>query len=739
MWGTNLFWGAASLVAVASQPAVAQIAGSQPTKEPVDSQQPTSLEDIVVTASRRDESIRKVPTAVSAFDGQKLRNAQITSLNDLSAITPNVQISTFVTNANISIRGVGNGNFIQAGGDPGVAVHQDGVYLGQSALALMTFLDVARVEVLRGPQGTLFGRNATGGAVNIIANAPTTDLHYGFDVTAGVDPTVVRSSGFLSGPLDRSNKLLARLSIEQNYNRGYSRNRAPGDPRRLDGNNDFAARAQLEWHPTDRFSARLIGEYQQNKDSGPAAYLSGTPSGPAVFPFPLAPLLGLGTIAPITPPPSSIGNPQTRDAQANVGKRDMNAKTATLISDWSVLGGVLKGTASYNESYNSVAQDGDGTSIPFTASIFTNNARQKYFELVYASNASGPLSTVFGANYYNEHLTQNAAVPVLNLIPTFPYFNGGVVETTSFAFFGHAQYAVSPATRIFGGLRYSHDHKQESEYVTLGVTNTGSSSKSWQRVTYEAGASSDLSRAITIYGKYATGYKSGGYSVSSFNPPFDPETNTSIEAGVKGSFLNGGVQANLAAFHMKYKNLQVTQVLALGTAVTNAAAATINGVELETVLRPTDRLRVEVSGAWLNAKFDRFSTLDSSRPQLGTLELSSNYLPNAPRWSGSLGIFEDFEGFNGTITPGARVDVKSRTYFSEFNIPVSSQGSNARLNLYVNYRSADRRWTGSLFALNATNRLVRANVVVVSAVLGSLAVTQYQPGRQVGVSIGYHF
>lgn len=739
MRGIGLKWELASVLVAVSHPAVAQAGLAQASATPPNSQEPANLEDIVVTASRRDESIRKVATAVSAFDGQKLRNAQIASLNDLAAITPNVQISTFQTNANVTIRGIGNGNFIQAGGDPGVAVHQDGVYLGQSALALSTFLDIARVEVLRGPQGTLFGRNATGGAVNLISATPTKELAYGFDVSAGVDPTLVRSTAYLSGPLNGADTLLARVSVEQNYNRGYSRNLAQDGPRRLDNNDDFAARAQLEWRPTDKFTARLIGEYQQDKDNGPAAYLSGTPSGQAVFPFPLAPLLGLGTIAPITPPGSSIGDPQRRDAQANLGTRNLNAKTATLIADWSVLGGDLKGTASYNESYNADAQDGDGTSVPFTASLFTNRAHQKYAELLYASDANAPLSVVFGGNYFTEHLSQDAAVPVLNLIPTFPYFNGGVIDTESYAMFGHAQYRLFGSTRVFGGLRYSHDHKSESEYVTLGLTNTKRDRRSWQRVTYEFGVSSDLAKTVTGYTKYATGYKSGGYSVSSFNPPFNPETNTNMEVGVKGTFLSGMMQANLAAFHMKYKDLQVTQVLALGTAVTNAARATINGVELESVVHPTRQFRLEVSGAWLDAKFDRFETLDSARPQLGRLELAGNELPNAPHWTGSVGAFYDVSVARGTVTPGARVDWKSRIYFSEFNIPVSAQAANARLNFYLNYRSTNGRWTGSLFALNATDRLVRSNVVVVSAVLGSLAVTQYQPGRQVGASIGYHF
>lgn len=739
MRSSILLLGASWFAAFLGGEARAQDVQGPPVADADRSAEPAPLEEIVVTASRRDQSIREVPTAVSAFAGEKLREAQITSLNDLTAITPNVQISAYQTNANITIRGVGNGNFIQAGGDPGVAVHQNGVYLGQSALALTTFLDVQRVEILRGPQGTLFGRNATGGAINIIANTPTTALSYGADIMAGVDPTMIRSSAYLSGPVDSSAKLLGRVSIQQNYNQGFSRNRASDGPSRLDGNDDFAARGQLEWRPTEAFSARLLAEYQQNKDNGPAAYLSGTPAGPAVFPFALLPLFGLPPVDPITPPASSIGDPRRRDAQANVGDRDMNAKTFILTTDWAFAGGSLKAILSYNETYNRTEQDGDGTSIPFTATLFTNKARQKYGELLYASDAGRPFSFVVGANYYDERLRQNVQVPILNYIPLLPFRNGGVVDTESYAVFAHAEYKLLPSTRVFGGLRYSHDEKSQNEFLTFGLTNTNSDSQSWSRVTYEAGVSSDLSRAITAYAKYATGYKSGGYSIGSFNPPFDPETNSSVEAGVKGSLLGGAVQANIAAFHMKYRDLQLTQVQGLISAVTNAARAEVSGVEVESVIRPTSRLRIEASGSWLDATFDRFDTVDSARPTLGTLRLTGNDLPNAPQWAGSVGIFNDFPLSGGTITPGGRFDYKSRIYFSEFNIPVSSQDGNGRLNLYVNYKSGDSRWTGSIFALNVTDKLVKSNVVVVSANLGSLAVTQYQPGRQVGASLGYRF
>ena len=700
---------------------------------------PATSEGIIITASRRSESIREVPTAVSAFDGAKLRDQQIVSLNDLSALTPNVQISTYLTNADINIRGVGNGNFVNAGGDPGVAVHANGVYLGQAALALSTFLDVERVEVLRGPQGTLFGRNATGGAVNIIPNAPTTEFSYGADVSAGVDPTLVRSSGYFSGPLDGAARLLGRVSIEQNYNSGYTRNRAPNGPSRLDGNDDFAVRGQLEWRATDDLNIRALAEYQQNKDAGPAAYLLGTPdAGALVFPDPLNPI--------VLPADFPTGNPRTRTAYASVGRRDMHATRVDLTTDWSLGGGNLKFLASYNENRNFIAQDGDGTAIPFTASFFTNKAHQVYLEAIYTSDASQPFTYVIGANFFDENLQQRVLIPTSGYTTILPvYTAGGTVDTRSYGIFAHLDYRLLPSTKIFGGLRYSHDRKRATEFFNLrpvfapGLPTNNADRRAWSNVSYEAGISHDFSRLVTGYAKYATGYKSGGYSISSFNPPFDPETNSNIELGLKGSVLDGAVRANIAAFHMKYKDLQVTQVQGLISAVTNAARATIDGVEVETVLRPVSYLRIEANGALLKAKFDRFTTLDSARPVLGPLDLTGNTLSNAPRWSGSIGAYGIIPAGGGTINPGVRFDWRGRIFFNEFNIPISSQNAVGKLNLFLDYRTADSRWTAGVFALNVTDRASKANVVVVSALLGSLAVGQYQPGRQVGVKLGYHF
>ena len=723
----KLLLGASCLVLAISSEANAQAgSGNVPLSNP-DAGSSPNVSEVIVTASRRSESIIKVPTAVSAFSGAKLRDQQIISLNDLAAITPNIQINSYLTNANINIRGIGNGNFIQAGGDPGVAVHEDGVYLGQAALALSTFLDVQRVEVLRGPQGTLFGRNATGGAVNIIPNEPTRDLSYGVDVTAGVDPSTVRSDAYVSGALDKDQVWLGRLSVEQDYNEGFSKNGVATGPSRLDGIDDGAIRGQLEWRPTQDFQARLLVEYDKEKDNGTALYLLGNPSGTPVT-FPATP--------PITLPPGfPMGDPQTRTAYSNEGERDLVAKRVDLTTDWAIGGGHLKGILSYGDTHNFIAQDGDGTPIDYTSSDFTNSAKQEYGELLYASDPTKVFDYVVGANYYQENLEQNVFVHALGQSPTFN--DGGKVDTTSYAAFAHGEYKIIDRLKLFAGVRWTHDKKTDFEFNNFAGTAAGQDS--WSHATYEVGMSYDITRQVTGYAKYSTGYKSGGYSVGSLQPAFNPETDASYEAGLKGVYFGGALQANLAAFHMDYDNLQITQVIGASSVVTNAARATIDGVEVESVIRPAPHLRIEASGGYLKARFDQFLTADSARPALGILNLAGNTLPGAPSFNTSVGAYYDIPIEPGTITLGSRYDWKDKIYFSEFNTPISAQSSAGKLDLFLNFKSLNQRWTASLFATNLTDEEVKANVVVVSAFLGSLALAQYQPGRQVGASIGYHF
>ncbi len=740
---------ASTLVAAFSLSAHAQPVGNT-TESPQSSDLVRSgeseLGDIIVTASRREQSIQKTPTAVSAFGGDTLKEQQLTSLADIVSISPSIAISNFGTNANVVIRGIGNTSFV-AGADPAVALHFDGIYLAQPGLALNTFLDVSRVEVLRGPQGTLFGRNATGGAINIIPNQPTADLRFGVDVSAGLAPAMVRSSAFVSGPITADGNLQGRISIQQNHNGGYAKlldstqsnglnslSNNPAGPQDIDGLTTYSARGQLVWLPSNDLKVRLLLEYQGQNDDGPATYNVGSPD-PAQIPLPRS----------IINQP--VGNIKKRETYANYGQRKLDSYTASLTTDWDVGYGNLRALFSYNKTKQFTQADGDGTSVDFTHTEFTGNAHQTFNELLYTSPADQPFSFILGANHFHEKFYQLIRVPILELEVAPNTFFGpvtvldaGTVWTTSYAAFGQAEYKFNFGAKIFGGVRYSHDKKRATELNNFKAPFTFAQGPvSWSRVTYEGGLSYDLAPRVTAYVKYATGYKGGGYSVASFQAPFNPETNKNLEAGLKGVYFGGMLAANLAVFHTTYKDLQVNQVIGFSNGITNAAAAKMDGVEAEITLKPTDALRMEFSGSYLKARFNEFLTTDSARPGLGVLQLAGNTLPNAPKYKASVGAYYDVPAPSGKVTLGGRYDYASKRYFNEFNIPVAAQPGAGRLDLNATYKSDNGRWSAGIFATNVTNESIKNGTLVVSAVLGSVSLATLEPGRQVGMSFGYRF
>jgi len=698
----------------ASAPVAADAPKTAPQAAPAN-----EIEEVVVTAARRETSIRTIPTAISSYSGEKLVESHVQNLGDLVSASPNIQLGTRASNADVTVRGIGN-TLLTAGADPGVAFHLDGVYLAQPVLATTNFLDINRVEILRGPQGTLFGRNATGGAINVIPNLPTSEPSYGVDASLGFAPTEDQISGFVNGPLTSDGKLLGRLAVEQTFNDGFTKNLEPGEPSRLDTTNAYGARGQLLWLPTNDFSARLALNVQHEQDSGPAIFFFGVPD-PSI-PIP----------AVIRGQPS--GSVSDRTTYANEAAKHVDAEGATLFTNWDVGGGTLKGTFDVNGTRIFTDTDGDATPVDFAASEYRQKAVQYFTELVYASDAALPFTYVVGANYFHEDEFQNITTPISTLAR--PVIFNGHLLTDSAAAFAHAQYAFSNGIKIFAGFRETYDKKwiDESNNLIGQLTHQAS----WLRPTYEVGGSYDFSKSVTGYLKYAVGYKSGGFSSGALKPAFNPETDQEYEAGLKGRYLDGALQANLAAFHTNYENLQVSQIIGVLSEVTNAARATIDGIEVETVERISPALRFEVSGGWLDAHFNSFLTQDSARPSLGVLNLAGNQLPFAPRFTARAAAYYQIPiQAPGTLTLGGEYDWKDVTYFSAFNLPVVSQPSVGKVNATLTYESQDRRWAAGLYGRNLTDAVTIAAANAGSAILGSIVTGQLDPGREVGLFLHY--
>ncbi len=500
--------------------------------------------EIVVTAQRREANLRDVPVAITSTDGKTIAERGLKNVSELTSQLPGVEFSALNTSVSINIRGIGNSNSNQ-GADPGVAYHLDGVYLAQTALAGSSFLDEERVEVLRGPQGTLFGRNATGGSVNVISRRPTPHFEAEAGVVADVDPSQIHLDGFVSGPLSASGKILARFSARTDFNAGYTKYGLAAGPDHLDVEKRYALRGQLQFEMTANLTANLAVDYAKANDDGQAVFLLGAPAvvngmtttlSPADVAAITATKMGLASTA--------FGSVDDRRTFADQGARDGSFLGVRAGLEWQGEAGTLKILGAYGRTRLATLLDGDGTSANFTSTLFTQRAHQYFGEAVYSSNGDGPIQFILGANAFRQSSDEYVELPINNI--------GAAVKipshliTTSYAAFGRLDVRVHDGLKLFAGGRFTHDAKSLTE--TNNFSGTKSDSDSWEQFTYEFGASYEVSRMVNAYAKYATGFKGGGFSAGSLAPPFDPETNQSIEVGLKGLYFgrlsNGAVRAD---------------------------------------------------------------------------------------------------------------------------------------------------------------------------------------------------
>jgi iron complex outermembrane receptor protein len=701
---------------------------------------PNQIQDVVVTAQRRSSTLLRTPVAVASVSGATMKTRGLLNLSDLTTEAPGVQFGVQYTNSNITIRGIGASGINTQGGDPGVAFHLDGVYLAQTGLAASNLLDVNHVEILRGPQGTLFGRNATGGAVNVISNLPTRDFEAEAGAWVGVDPTQVHLDGYVSGPLTGDGVILARFSARSDYNQGFTTNIAPSGPDRLDNQNSYALRAQFEAVPNDHLTAGLTFDFDHARDSGAAIFLMGapgvTPSGryytisPAAVTAEDAALLGVTGGIP--------GNVATRQAADDQGLYDSTFFGVRGSVEWRGDLGTVRLLAAFDQDSTNDNESLSGNTLNFSNALVFDRDHQVYAELLYTSKEIGPVDFQAGANVFDAFAAENFIVPInyAHIADVLPSY----LDTLSYAGFVHGNYHITSRAKLFAGLRYTRDWKGFNDSNSLVMPGFLYQTKAWESLTYEVGGSYDLTSDISAYAKYSTGFKAGGFSAGSLAPPFQPETDGSAEVGLKGFYFDRRLEADLDAFHMDYDNLQVTQVINVTAVTDNAAKSEINGVEASFVGIITSSLRAELTGSYLDAKFTKFVTGDAARPSLGLLNLAGNELPNAPKFSFSAGLYYDLPvDIPGKLTLGGRYYWKDRLYFNQYNVPVASQNAEGRADLNLDYVSADRKWQAGVFARNITDEKVLNDVLVISAGLNSAALGRLDPGREIGMSLRRHF
>ncbi|WP_150290995.1 TonB-dependent receptor [Sphingobium estronivorans] len=610
------------------------------------------IEEIVVTAQKREESLQDTPVSIAAFTAKDLEAKGISGLTDLRANVPALQLTPFPNNAattQIFMRGVGLSDD-QITQDGGVAVYMDGVYVARSQGMAVEVADLERIEVLRGPQGTLYGRNATGGAINFITRKPDLD-DFGFkgQVTLG-NYDNRRFKAAVNVPIGQT--IAARLSYVNQQQDGFIRN--PGTGVKRWGDKDRQAmRGDLLWQPSDAFNLRY--SYDRTEIGDTPAYVA------------LSPLF------PLTAPRPKAGSPFVRDVLPN----DIVSQGHSLIGEWKAADGLtVRSITGYRKLYNFQNQDYlTGATGPNPLQKNSSVAKQDQWseELQMVGDAfDNVLQYVVGLYYFKEdgdNFSNSYSPPTLTRS-----FTTATIHNRSYAVFGQA--TVTPAwldgrLHFTVGVRQSWDKREatlarQSQIAGGPITDVpglGDGSRNFKDFSPSFVIGFDASRDVHLYAKAVKGYKSGGYnirasSIARFNQGFNPETLWSYETGMKSQWLDNHLRFNIAGFISKYRDIQINvqsdPTNARITDVLNAGRATVKGVEMDLTLAPVRELRVTANYSYLKARYD-------SIIGPGGTDIASGYrFTNAPEHTFAFDISYDLPPLPiGKLTANANYTAQS--------------------------------------------------------------------------------
>lgn len=667
----------------------------------------------MVTAQRREQSVQKTALAITAITGADLTRAGAIDVDELSKLAPSVQIVDKGSGVNISIRGVVTTN-PNPQGDPSLALNIDDVYVARPQASNGIFYDIDRIEVLRGPQGTVYGRNATAGAINIISNNPTD--HYDAAGSAEFGNYGLYSfSGMVNVPVNDT--LAVRAAFQTVNHTGY----IGGN---FDDADDKAGRIKLLWRPTSDLSFQLEGStfHKEGHGTGDVLY----------------PIVYKNNPFANTAYPDGFGSWNENDYDIQ-GKLDYNLHFATLtyIGAYQNLN-----DRQYNAQNGALGNPEIDKANEVTQELrLTSNTR---------SSSAGSLKWVGGLYYFNERQQQFGSIQQPIAPKTYSpvllqnLFQEPLIFAESWAAFGQATYSVTDRLRLTAGARYTHDIKAEkgNEFVTImgqtldfpAVGNPHFSNLSWK-----AGAEYDLTSRILAFVNVSTGYHAGG--VFEGPPPADtykPEHITSYEGGVKSRLLGNTLQLNLDVYHYDYTNYQSTQLIPpFIVAVFNAQQAKATGIEAEStyLLTADDVFNATVS--WEDASFQRFFVPSPPYSNSGTgttvpggFQFDGDKLPLTSKWSGNIGYQHVFHLNRGsTLAPGISSSLRSSQ--QEFNERI---GGFTRSDATLTYSSGVHNWQVLGYIRNMEGK---ADPTSISSLLGSSWATLLAP-RTFGVRFSVH-
>jgi iron complex outermembrane recepter protein len=781
---------------------------SAPETSPADtaatpSTQEAGIADIVVTAQKRAENLQDVPISVAAIGGAQVEDLHATTLQGLEGAVPNVEIGNFSNTpqtAVFTIRGIG---VIEpdpyAGNTVGIVV--DGVPQFFSMGALVDLYDIERIEVLRGPQGTLFGANTTGGVVNVVNTQPKKDFGGRVDLSYG-NYDHIQAAGVLNIPL--TDNLLSRWVVSHDRRDGWLTNVVNGND--MGKRNVTIFRGIMKWQPDSNIDVTLSGEYDRARNGAPVVVNGAVPGEAEFVPEGFrgmyrSPCLPAGSRCNA---PDKYRSAQDRGATLNLqpggplvdpikDKSDMDTYRGTLtvnIQETPV--GDLTYIAGYKEFNLFEFTDQDGTPVFLIDTRRRTKGWQFSQELRTSVDLSDSINLLVGAFYLDTHydhfqhlridfaggVTYNPDGTVTKGFPGL--FQRNLQDQDNYSISGFAQTYVNitDQLRFQAGIRYTYENTEMKASTATSFSPTGvttfdgtapdgtpntpnpaasafppTGKESWNNVGWKLGLDYKPNDDLMLYGYWARGFKSGGFTGRIGIPqdigPYDPEKVDTFEVGFKADFFDRRLRTNFAAFYTDYRDMQLAQIyfvgsgasLVQGNTILNAASSRIKGFEAEVVAVPVRGLTLNGSLAYLSAKYKKFP-FQLPDPDLGgplpapVISLKGERLQNAPKWTSTVGFNYEIPIGGMEARIGAQYNYSSEKLLSSIvDTPRAriqpTHIINANADLKINDRFTVGVW--------GTNLLDKRYMNSVLDLPGTFGLVNYAPPRQYGVSGKFTF
>ena len=746
-----LFSGIAIAAIAASQDVYAQTTAasdSAPTNASASAPVAT-LSDVVVTAQRRSENLQHAAVAVSAVTGETLISAGVTKPSDLSSVIPALQVAPAAGPYSLFyLRGVGNFNG-NALSDPAIAFNFDGVYVGRPSSTSGFFYDVDRVEVLKGPQGTLYGRNATGGAINVISKKPMMD-GYSSDLSFEYgNYNATRVDGDINAPLGET----AAVRFAANYVRhdGYMKDGT-------DDQNDLAGRLSFRWEPSKDLSVNIVADYlhQGGEGAGGDPVQSGVNN-------------RMGYLSPQAQswlagqPDLTLGQAFTPLTTKPFMHNSYSGVSSTV--EWRTPIGALTVVPAYREGNLNFLSD-----VPGFYLWQREKDKQESLEVRLTSGDDQPIRYIVGAFYYNED----------NNVPYYYVNQQANVNLDSYkqsdeneAVFGRLTYAPRSDVRLTLGARYTNETKKldgsllgdvepcvlptgcpGAAPIPLSLTlpapnfnpyagggaltipsavfDTGANAlhATYDKFTYRLGADWDITSRNLLYASYETGFKSGGFFFTPDNGTYRPETIQAYTLGSKNRFLENRLQLNLEAFYWQYKNQQISHLVddsagAIVLATQNVGQASYKGVEADTRFKASRGFELTADVQYLDARYQSFAfqapnlnggvSNGTACPNSGvvtsvyTVDCSGKQPPYAPTWTVNFGAEQTVYVGEGRVVGNLRAHWQSKTLTGLEFLPSEEQSAFWQVDTQIAYTFPGNKYSAALYCNNLFDKTTIGN------------------------------